>query len=153
LQSADDVQRWWLDQLVSSAPDSDADANLRSQGSVGNARNRLAHAVAPSFTSAANDNMAWPAGSRSTHPPMAPKSQVGGHQRREGASQKGFSADANILRDRQAVSGTISTSVPEISDGNPGYTLRAPQISQEAIGSRESSESSHSEQPEGDIYW
>ena len=153
LQSADDVQRWWLDQMVSSAPDDDADANLRYQGSVDNAGDGLAHTAAPSFNSATNGNMVWPVGSRSTHSPMAPKSQVGKSQRREGASQKGFSADANILQDRQAVSGMISTSVPEVSDGNPGYTLHAPQTSQAATRSRESSESYHSEQPEGDIYW
>jgi hypothetical protein len=154
LQSAEDVQRWWLDQLVPSAPDDDADANLRYQGSVDNAGNGLAHAAAaPSFTGAASNNVAWLAGSRSTHSPMAPKSQVDESRHREGASRKGFSADANILRDRQIISGMVSTSVPEISDGNPGYMLHASQISQAAKRSRQSSESSHSEQPEGDIYW
>jgi hypothetical protein len=153
LQSADDVQRWWLDQWVSSAPDDDADANLGYQGSVDNAGNGLAHAAAPSFTSAANNNVAWLAGSRSTHSPVAPKSQMDESRPREGASQTGFSAGANILRDRQVVSGMISTSVPETCDGNPGYTLHAPQISQTAKRSHGSSESPHSEQPEGDIYW
>jgi hypothetical protein len=153
LQSADDVQRWWLDQLVSPAPDEDADTNLSYQGSVDNAGNGLAHAAAPSFTGAANDSVAWLAGSRSTHSPMAPGSQLDESRPREAASQTEFSTDANILRDRQVVSGMISTSVPEISDGNPGYTLRAPQISQAAKRSRESSEPHHSEQPEGGIYW
>src|SRR5271156_5569118 len=41
LQSADDVHRWWLDQLVSSAPEDDTDVNLRYQGSVDNAGNGL----------------------------------------------------------------------------------------------------------------
>jgi hypothetical protein len=153
LQSADDVQRWWLDQLVSPAPGEDADANLGYQGVVDNTGDGLTRAAAPSFTGAANDNVAWLAGSRSTHSPMAPKSQVDESRPREGASQTGLSTDANILRDSQVVSGMISTSVPETSDGNPGYTLRAPQISQVAKRSRESSESPHSEQPEGGIYW
>jgi hypothetical protein len=152
LQSVDDVQRWWLDQVVPSAPDDDVDTNLGYQGSVDNAGNGLAHTT-PSFTGAANNNMAWLAESRSTRPPMAPKSQVDEPRLREGAPQTGFSADANILRDRQVVSGMISTSVPEIRDGNSGHTLRAPQISQAVKRSRGSSESPHSEQPEGDIYW
>lgn len=138
---------------MSPALEDDTDANLRYQGSVDNAGNGLVHATAPSFTSTANGNMAWSVGSRPTHPPMAPRSQVDESQRREGTSQKGFSADANVLQNRQAVSDMMSTSVLEVSDGNPGYTLHAPQTSQAAIRSRESSESYHSEQPEGDIYW
>jgi hypothetical protein len=147
LQSADDVQRWWLDQWVSS------DANLGYQGSIDNAGNGLAYPAAPSFTGAANGNVAWLAGSRSTHSPIAQKLQVHESRPREEALQTGFSTDANVSRDRQVVSGMISTSVPEISDGNLGYTLRIPQIFLAAQRSRESSKSSHSEQLEGDIYW
>jgi hypothetical protein len=153
LQSGDDVQRWWLDQLVPSAPDDEVGANLRYQGSADTAGDGLAHAAAPSFASTANGNMAWPVGGRSIRSPMAPKSQADESQRREGASQTGFSAGANILRDERAVSGMISASIPEIRDGNLGYALPALPTSQAAIRSRESSESYHSEQPEADIYW